>query len=184
METGKILSIRPTQDGGYQGKNGYIYTFDMTVQLSNGPVTGEIGSKTNQYPMGVGQDICVEVQNTEYGPKFKKVNPQYNNQGGGNQGGGHQQGNQQGGQQQRRQAPPAAPRDYDKENRGKCAALMVQAAITAGMAPSALFGCQEELLAIKSLSTWLITDMPIGSQSQQMSQQFSQEQGFDDDTPL
>ncbi|MGR3292519.1 MAG: hypothetical protein ACUZ9M_00720 [Candidatus Scalindua sp.] len=74
-KTGKIIGVTP--DGGYQGKKGYIYTFQMTVQCPDGQVTGQIGSKSQTYPLVVGNDIMVEVTNTEHGVRLKKVNPQY-----------------------------------------------------------------------------------------------------------
>ncbi len=72
---GTITQIVP--DGGYQGSNGYIYTFQMTIQSQQGTHTGQIGSKTQTYPIAIGQLINVEMTNTQHGPRFKKFNPQY-----------------------------------------------------------------------------------------------------------
>lgn len=75
--TGTIRSIVPTQAGGYQSQNGYIYTFDMVVDSPQGTYNGEIGAKSQMYPLGPGQPITVEVTETQHGPRLKKVNPQY-----------------------------------------------------------------------------------------------------------
>ena len=86
--TGRITGLQPTQRGGYSGRNGYIYTFDMAIDGPNGQIVGEIGSKAQNYPKNIGDEITVEVkQDGQYGNKFKAVNPQYGNQG--------QQGRQQ-----------------------------------------------------------------------------------------
>ena len=75
QKTGKIVGITP--DGSYQSQNGMIYTFQMTVQCGAEVVTGQIGSKSQVYPLGVGQDITVEMTNTEHGVRLKKINAQY-----------------------------------------------------------------------------------------------------------
>jgi len=86
MITGQIRNIQPTADGGYSSQNGWIHTYDMTIDVPGGqPITGEIGSKSSPYPLCAGAEISVEVKNTEHGVRLKKVNPQYN-QGGGQQG--------------------------------------------------------------------------------------------------
>ena len=87
--TGKIVSVQPTADGGYNGTNGWINTFTMTIQGPTAQVTGEIGSKKAPYPLVPGQEITVTAEQTQYGMKFKKINPQYS--GGGQRGGGGQQ---------------------------------------------------------------------------------------------
>ena len=74
-KTGEIVQI--TRDGGYQSQNGFVNTFQMTIQCQDGTFTGQIGSKSQVYPMAVGQQINVEVTNTEHGVRFKKFNPQY-----------------------------------------------------------------------------------------------------------
>ncbi len=81
--TGKIVSVQPTAEGGYQHPQGWINTFTMTIQGPNAQVTGEIGSKSTPYPSAVGQEITVEASQTQYGLKFKKINPQYSGGGGG-----------------------------------------------------------------------------------------------------
>ena len=108
--TGTIANI--VSDGGYQSQNGYIYTFQMTIQGQNGSATGQIGSKSEVYPVAVGQQISVEMTETEHGVRFKKHNAQYAGQGGGGQTGG-----------------PPSNRDYDKENHGKCFLKLLQALI-------------------------------------------------------
>ncbi|KKN78854.1 hypothetical protein LCGC14_0346260 [marine sediment metagenome] len=76
MKTGIIKSIQP--NGGYQSQNGYINTSMMTIDVAGeGQITGEIGSKSQPYPMNVGEEITFEIKNTEHGVKFKKVNPEY-----------------------------------------------------------------------------------------------------------
>ena len=87
QKTGKIINI--VTAGSYQSqRNETIHTFEMTIQCLDGTFTGEIGSKTQIYPKQIGEEICVEVTNTEHGVRFKKINPQY--AGGGSQGGGGQ----------------------------------------------------------------------------------------------
>lgn len=86
QKTGKITQTVPS--GGYQGRNGYINTFQMTLQCPDGAFTGEIGSKSAIYPIAIGQEISVEVTNTEHGVRFVKFNPQYTQ--GGSQGVGEQ----------------------------------------------------------------------------------------------
>lgn len=75
---GTIKSITP--DGGYQGTNGYIHTYQMTIEAANGAHTGQIGSKSQPYPLGAGSPIAVEVSETPHGVRFKKFNPQYGQQ--------------------------------------------------------------------------------------------------------
>ncbi len=80
--TGAIQSIYATHEGGYQSNQGnYIYTFDMVIDTPQGPMTGEIGSTSQPYPAAAGQQITVDVRQTDRGPKFKKVNPQQGGQG-------------------------------------------------------------------------------------------------------
>ena len=77
--SGTISNVVP--DGGYNGTNGYISTFQMTIQCQDGKTfTGQIGSKSQTYPVGVGQPITVELTNTQHGVRFKKINPQYQQQ--------------------------------------------------------------------------------------------------------
>lgn len=78
IKTGTVATVTPTQDGGYQHTTaGWIYTFDMVVNTQEGQVGGEIGSKSQIYPVGVGQPITVDVTSGQHGPKLKKINPQY-----------------------------------------------------------------------------------------------------------
>ncbi len=95
-KSGTITQIVP--DGGYQCANGYINTFQMTIQCSDGTFVGQIGSKSQTYPIAVGQQISVEMTNTEHGVRFKKFNPQY-------------AGGQQGAPQGRQGQKPDASRD-------------------------------------------------------------------------
>ncbi len=85
--TGTIQSVFATQEGGYQPNQGdYVYTFNMGIDTPQGPMTGVIGSKSQPYPLAVGQPITVDVRQTDRGPKFKKINPQYAGQQQGGQG--------------------------------------------------------------------------------------------------
>lgn len=116
-KTGIIKMIQP--NGGYDSQYGYVNTFMMTIEVPNeGQITGEIGSKSVNYPLNLGEQITFQMKNTEHGWKFKKVNPQY--QQGGSQATGRTNGQQ---------------RDYDAENRGKCRTQFIKAAIIAGTIP-------------------------------------------------
>ncbi len=120
--TGTIRSVYATQEGGYQSSQGnYIYTFEMVIDTPQGPMTGEIGSKTQPYPAAAGQQITVDIKQTDRGPKFKKVNPQY-------------AGQQQGPPQQRQQqgAPQQQKPDWDEIARGKVRCNLVCAVLSAG----------------------------------------------------
>ena len=118
--TGRITGVQPTQRGGYQGRNGYIYTFDMAIDGPNGQIVGEIGSKSQQYPLTVGDEITVDVkQDGQYGNKFKSVNPKF--QGGGNQ--------PQQTQPAQRQTPSKQEPDWDAIAEGKVRHGVICAAI-------------------------------------------------------
>ena len=84
QKSGKITSIVP--DGGYQSQNGFISTFQMGIQCPDGAIVGQIGAKSQAYPLTVGQDITVEMTTTQHGVRLKKINAQYAGQDG--QGGG------------------------------------------------------------------------------------------------
>ena len=125
QHTGNITAIQPTQQGGYQSSNGWIFTYTMTVNTQAGPITGEIGSKSQPYPKNPGEQITVEVtSDQQHGNKFKNINPQFAGQ---NQqapqqqtpqGQGFQQQGQQPAQQQGYTPPPQnAPRDVQDEIR-------------------------------------------------------------------
>lgn len=105
---GTIASVIP--DGGYQSQNGWIYRFNMTINSQNGPVTGEIGSKTEFYPLQQGEQIVVTSTNDSHGTKFKKVNPGYQQQQ------PPQQGNQAGYQPQNQQVPPQPQQQPPQQN--------------------------------------------------------------------
>jgi len=70
---GTITSIIP--DGGYQSQQGYINTFKMALQTPQGAIMGQIGSKTQVYPLAVGQTIIVDITETQNGRRFKRVYP-------------------------------------------------------------------------------------------------------------
>ncbi len=112
QKTGQINRIDPT--GGYPGKFGYVYTFQMTIQTASGQIVGEIGSKSERYPMNAGDQITVEATDGDHGTKFKKFDPQ------------HQQGQQ--GSSQPHQSTNKEP-DWDAIAEGKCRSLVVQAAV-------------------------------------------------------
>lgn len=124
--TGNITNIVP--DGGYDSQGGYIHTFQMTVQGPNGPVTGQIGSKSTVYPMQVGEEIIVDMTNGQHGPRLKKVNPKYA------QGGQQSQGGQgQRSAPQTSYTPPSQEQpDWDKIAEGKCKCAVICAAIQGG----------------------------------------------------
>ncbi len=159
QNTGTITSVTPTQEGGYQSQNGYIYTFVMQIQTDAGMIQGEIGSKTQLYPLGCGSPISVEVTQTEHGLKFKKFNPQYAGQ-------SHQSYNPPPQQQSYTPPPQAAPpqqrafnnqnqgRDYDKENRGKCRFGLYQACIRNGCNPAEMVSDTPLIEAIETLVLW------------------------------
>lgn len=75
LKSGTIANIEA--NGGYQSQNGYISTFMLTLRNEEGQITGEIGSKSQQYPMAIGEPITVDIRTDQHGTKFKKVNPQY-----------------------------------------------------------------------------------------------------------
>lgn len=120
--TGTIRTVFATQEGGYQGPSGYIYTFDMEIDRSQaqGVISGVIGSKTQPYPAAAGQPITVEVTQTDRGTKFKKINPQY---------AGQQQGPPQQGQARN---PQQQKPDWDAISRGKVRCNLVCAGIQSG----------------------------------------------------
>lgn len=130
--TGNITNIQP--DGGYDSQGGYIHTFQMTVQGPNGPVTGQIGSKSAVYPMQVGQEITVDMSNGQHGPKLKKINTQYNNQSGGQQSQGEQGQGSAPPRQNASQNAQDKP-DWDKIAEGKVRHGIVCAAIQSGQMP-------------------------------------------------
>jgi len=73
--TGQILNIVP--NGTFNSAHGLVYKFNMTIK--NGPndgdeLTGGINSKSQNYPMQVGEEITVESTTNNYGINFKKIN--------------------------------------------------------------------------------------------------------------
>ncbi len=115
--TGTIQNIE--SNGYYNSQQGQrINTFLMTISTGNGLATGEIGSIQEIYPANPGDQITVEMKDTNHGTKFKKINPQY------------QQGQQQGqqGNQQRRQQPK-------DDVRGKCRCQVVTGYLSGGVEP-------------------------------------------------
>lgn len=132
--TGKITNIAPTVEGGYESQNGWINTFDMTIQGQNKTATGEIGSKSDTYPIPVGSMITVDMTTNQYGVKFKKVQQ---GQGGGQRNQGSGRGQSQG-------------RDFNKENSGKCRFGFYQALLQAGANP---FEMAEDANLLKVIET-------------------------------
>ncbi len=128
QRTGNITEIQPL--GGYQSQGGYIYTFQMRVQCPDGEVVGEIGSKSQVYPLSVGQQIIVNVTQTQHGIKLKKINPDQAQQG--------QQYSQPAPQQGQQNAPQPAGQqkpDWDAISRGKVRNAVVTAYIATGNDP-------------------------------------------------
>ncbi len=152
MQTGTITNLMPTVDGGYQSQNGWIYTFDISIQTQQGLVTGEIGAKSQAYPLNVNDQINFEVTNTNQGVKIKKVNPQYAQ--------GAPPINQPQGQappQRGRAESPA--RDYDKENRGKCR-FGFYSTLLGDMSAVDLLGNLQELQAVEKLVELAMNGFP------------------------
>ena len=116
MKTGIIKAIYP--DGEFDTDYGHLYAYKMLIQFQGeqNQTEGGINSKSSPYPMGNGDEITVEIKNTQHGVKFKKVNPQYAQ--GGSQGGG-----------QSSQGQSSGGRNYDAENRGKCRTQFIKAGI-------------------------------------------------------
>ena len=148
--TGTIVSVLP--DGGYQNQNGYIHTFVMTIQCADGQFSGQIGSKSQVYPLALNAPISVVETLFNGEIRFKKFDPKY---------GAPQQTQQQAPQQQPQGSPqaaqqPAQPnkapqRDYNKENRGKCRHGLYCAAVQAGLDPVILNATPDILKAIEGL---------------------------------
>lgn len=122
QKTGTIVQVVPTQRGGYSSQNGYIYTFDMTIDCPDGQFTGEIGSKAQMYPKGNGEEITVEMTQGQYGPRFRAINPQY-------------AGQQQNRPPQRRQPQTNKP-DWDEIARGKVRCNLICAVLQSGNYPN------------------------------------------------
>lgn len=118
QKTGIIKHINP--DGGYNSQNGYINTFQMTIECPDGTFTGQIGAKSATYPMNVGDEINVEAASGQHGMRFKKFNPQYANQ-------NTQQPPQQAGGGQKKPEP-----DWDAIAEGKVRHGIVAAGIQSG----------------------------------------------------
>lgn len=79
----KITQITPTQKGGYDGRDGYVYTYDVT--LDDG-TTGEVGSKTpNKWQVG-DEVVVTNKRENQYGTRLSISKP--NAGGGGYSGGG------------------------------------------------------------------------------------------------
>lgn len=116
--SGIISAIQPA--GGYASQHGYIYTFNMTIQDQQGQqYTGQIGSKSEQYPMQVGAPIVIESTTNQNGTSFKKIQQQ-------------QQGQRQNLPQGQPPAQQQGPSPYDKETEGKCICQVVTAGISSG----------------------------------------------------
>ena len=154
--TGTIVSVvstaaRMRQDmqqspNGYNTDNGYVYTFDMVIQCADGQHKGEIGSKTEIYPIADGQQISVTAESGKYGVKFKKFNPDYKPQ----QGSHHLQ-NQPQGSPRPAGATKSPQRDDDKKVRGMCRHGLYCATVRAGVDPIVLNADNETLKAIEGL---------------------------------
>ncbi len=108
MKTGIIKAIY--DDGEFDTQYGHLYAYKMLIQFDGeqNQTEGGINSKSHPYPGGNGDEITVEIQNTQHGVKFKRVNPQQQGGGGQNSGG----------------------RGDDVE--GKCRTLIIEAGIASG----------------------------------------------------
>ena len=74
-QTGRIQSIVP--DGSYQGQHGKIWTHQMAILTAdNQQYVGQIGSKTEVYPLAPGNEISVTITDGQHGRRFKKYDPQ------------------------------------------------------------------------------------------------------------
>ncbi len=168
--TGRITGVG--QLGRPTGQFGNMYQ-DITVQDSNGTFHyGNIGTQ-QQGGYVVGPDIIVDSSESQYGTKFKRVDPQ-------------QQGQQQPQQNYQQQAPPPQqrppqnkPRDYDKENTGKCRYGLYASVIRSGVRAVDLVKDRAELDAIEVLSGYSVHGLPPNSQG--LANQFAQDQRFEPD---
>lgn len=110
QHTGTITSVMPRLKDGYaetfNTQNGTFYVFEMTVNTQAGPITGQINSKSPQYPKNQGEQITVEVTSDQHGNKFKNINPQYAGQNQTGQQAPPQQQPQGQPQQNQQQTPP------------------------------------------------------------------------------
>ena len=106
QKTGTIAKVK--YKDSFDGKFGTMHCFDMAIETEEGMLIGTINSKSQEYPMGTGDEITVEVKDSQYGAKFRKVNPEY---AGNSSGGG---------------------RDFDRENHGKCFTKLIEAAVSSG----------------------------------------------------
>ena len=179
---GNITHIQPTQQGGYNctpqdSAPFYMYTFDMTVNGPSGPVTGEIGSKSQQYPMQIGEQIIVNSTTTQHGIKFKKVNPQY-------QGGGQQQG---GGQSQQNQQPQQRPQQRSQQPLPgpDATGRMIIAQVSAKIVAELMVGTQLTFNSTAdmqvAINDWFTAIINVGSGNVAQPQQQDQSQAHDYD---
>ena len=108
QKTGIIRNLEPK--GGYESRNGYINTFWIGIETDAGMIKGEIGTKSEQYPKNIGEQITVDItEDPQYGTKLKAVNPKYGGGGGGSR-------------------PPQTKEDVE----GKCKCQVICAAIASG----------------------------------------------------
>ena len=82
--TGQILNVAPRLKDEYPETfttpNGQFFVFEMAIQQPGGPTVGQIYSKSPQYPLQIGEQITVDLVQDTHGLKFKRINPQYNQQ--------------------------------------------------------------------------------------------------------
>lgn len=185
QKTGIIQSITP--DGGYSGQNGYINTFQMIIQAGNETIQGQIGAKTNVYPLAVGAEISVNVENTQNGVRLRKFNPQYEQQN--QQQGQHQQApptQPHTPSPQQQQRPPQQGRDFHKENSGKCMLKLLEAELRSGKTALSISQNNEEMRAIHFLVQCAMDGIPANLLSQESNQDpvnFDPNEKFPDDIP-
>ena len=156
------------------GKTNYV--FEMSINTPTGPEIGEISSQTaNVYPKPIGAPITVNVTDGQYGRKFSAVQEQQ----------GQQQPFQQGGQtnypsQPQQQAPPQnQPRDFDKENRGKCRFGLYAQRLGSGVSPVDLANDRASLEAIEILIGYSMNGLPQAQQPQ-----YGSNPALDQDVPF
>uniref|UniRef100_A0A6M3JHU5 Uncharacterized protein n=1 Tax=viral metagenome TaxID=1070528 RepID=A0A6M3JHU5_9ZZZZ len=173
---GNITNIQPA--GGYDSQGGWINTFMMTINTQQGQVTGQIGSKSQQYPMQIGEPITVESTTTQHGVKFKKINPQYQ------QWGGQQQQNQgqYQGQQQSQGTQRGQQQNNDEKARGMVRHGVICAAIQRGQMKCETWG--DVMTYTQFIMTGVIPQEQQNYGGNQAPDQYpdqqSQDPGFDD----
>ena len=174
--SGTITGVKPMSQQGYGPRNDIHYQDIQITDAQGQQHVGNIGTKAGY---AVGSQIQVTVEQGQQGNKFKKYNPQYDNQ--------QNQGGQQGfNQQQGSSQQPAKPqgRDFDKENRGKCRFGLYQAVVKYGVSPSDLLYNVTELKAIEELVEYSMNGLPQQPQQPHDPNETFNQAGGTDDIPF